>query len=109
MTVAPKKGKRIFVGFAAETGNLRAEALRKLKQKNLDLIIANDICCPGAGFETDTNRVVLFSAGGEQEALPLMSKINVAERIIKWIEAKQPRQHRACRANMRRIPAQCRP
>jgi phosphopantothenoylcysteine decarboxylase/phosphopantothenate--cysteine ligase len=54
----------------------------------LDLIVANDVNRPGAGFETDTNRVILFSADGEQEALPLMSKKNVAERIIKWIEAK---------------------
>ncbi len=89
MTVAPKKGKRIFVGFAAETGRLRPEALRKLREKNLDLIVANDVRRPDAGFETDTNRVVLFSADGEQEALPLMSKKHVAERIIKWIEQKR--------------------
>ena len=89
-TVAPKKGKKIFVGFAAETGNLRSEALRKLREKNLDMIVANDISRPGAGFEADTNRVTLFSAGGTQEALPLMSKKNVAERIIKWIEEIPP-------------------
>jgi len=89
MTVAPKKGKRIFVGFAAETGRLRPEALRKLREKNLDLIVANDISRPDAGFEADTNRVTLFSAGGEHVELPLMTKEKVAERIIKWIERKQ--------------------
>ncbi|MDP2933912.1 MAG: phosphopantothenoylcysteine decarboxylase, partial [bacterium] len=89
MTVAPKKGKRIFVGFAAETGSLRAEALRKLRQKNLDLIVANDISRPDAGFEADTNRVTLFSAGGEHAELPLMTKEKIAEQIIKWIEQKR--------------------
>jgi len=109
MTVARQKGKKIFVGFAAETGRLRPEALRKLREKNLDLIVANDISCPGAGFETDTNRVTLFSAGGEHEKLPLMTKVKIAELIIKWIEAKQHRQHRASCSNMRRILAQRRP
>ncbi|MDO9543020.1 MAG: bifunctional phosphopantothenoylcysteine decarboxylase/phosphopantothenate--cysteine ligase CoaBC [Kiritimatiellia bacterium] len=86
--IAPGKGKRIFVGFAAETGNLRAEALRKLREKNLDLIVANDISRPDAGFETDTNRVTLFSAGGEHRELPLMAKEKIAERIVQWIEQK---------------------
>jgi len=87
--VARKKGKRIFVGFAAETGNMRAEALRKLREKNLDLIVANDVSRPGAGFETDTNRVTLFSVKGTHEALPLMTKIKVAERIVAWIERER--------------------
>ena len=89
MTVAPKKGKRIFVGFAAETGRLRPEALRKLREKNLDLIVANDVSRPGAGFETDTNRVTLFSAGGKHVKLPLMTKEKIAGLIIKWIEQRR--------------------
>ena len=93
--VASAKGKRIFVGFAAETGRLRPEALRKLREKNLDLIVANDVSRPDAGFETDTNRVTLFSAGGECEELPLMTKEKIAGRIIKWIEAKHRRQQGA--------------
>jgi len=93
MALAPQKKKKIFVGFAAETGNMRAEALRKLREKNLDLIVANDIRRPDAGFEADTNRVTFFSATGEQEELPLMTKEKIAERIIKWIE-----QTRRCRA-----------
>lgn len=91
MTVAPKKGKRIFVGFAAETGSLRAEALRKLRQKNLDLIVANDVSKPDAGFEADTNRVTLFSAGGKHETLSLMTKKKVAKHIVQWIEQEQSR------------------
>ena len=87
--VASAKGKRIFVGFAAETGRLRPEALRKLREKNLDLIVANDVSRPDAGFETDTNRVTLFSAGGKHVKLPLMTKEKVAGHIIKWIERKQ--------------------
>lgn len=93
MAIASQKGKRIFVGFAAETGNLRSEALRKLRQKNLDLIVANDVSQPDAGFEADTNRVMLFFTGGEHEELPLMSKENIAERIIKWIEQEQLVRH----------------
>jgi phosphopantothenoylcysteine decarboxylase/phosphopantothenate--cysteine ligase len=94
MAVAPKKEKRIFVGFAAETGRLRPEALRKLREKNLDLIVANDVSRRDAGFETDTNRVILFSAGGDSAALPLMTKEKVAEHIVDWIEAKQRRPNR---------------
>lgn len=89
ITVAPGKGKRIFVGFAAETGRLRPEVLRKLREKNLDLIVANDVSRPDAGFEADINQVALFSAGGEHEELPLMTKEKIAERIIKWIEQKR--------------------
>jgi len=92
-TVASAKGKRIFVGFAAETGRLRPEALRKLRDKNLDLIAANDVSRPDAGFETDTNRVTLFSAGGKSETLPLMTKEKAAERITAWIEQEYARRN----------------
>jgi phosphopantothenoylcysteine decarboxylase/phosphopantothenate--cysteine ligase len=87
-SVAGEKGKRIFVGFAAETGRLPAEARRKLRQKNLDLIVANDVCQPGAGFEADTNRVTFFGQDGSCEKLPLMTKKKIAGRIIKWLERK---------------------
>ncbi|MDD5482031.1 MAG: phosphopantothenoylcysteine decarboxylase [Kiritimatiellae bacterium] len=89
--VAPRKGRRIFVGFAAETGRLRTEALRKLREKKLDMIVANDVGRPDSGFEAETNRVVLFSAGGEETQLPLMAKTKIAARIIKWIERRQSR------------------
>jgi len=89
-TIAPRKGKKIFVGFAAETEKLLAEAQRKLAAKNLDLLVANDVSQPDAGFEVDTNRVVFITPDGAPggRALPLMQKTEVAEHIIAWIEAK---------------------
>ncbi len=86
--VSVKKDKRIFVGFAAETENLEDEARRKLQEKNLDLIVANDVSATDAGFEVDDNRVVLLPKAGGPEPLPLMSKQQVAERIIAWIESR---------------------
>jgi phosphopantothenoylcysteine decarboxylase/phosphopantothenate--cysteine ligase len=82
------KGGRVFVGFAAETGDPVPEARRKLRAKGLDLIVANDVTQPGAGFEVDTNRVTLISADGATEPLPLLPKAAVAERIVAWIEAR---------------------
>lgn len=89
--VAPEKGSRIFIGFAAETGHLRTEALRKLREKNLDMIVANDIRRPDAGFETDTNRATFFFTGGEQKKIPFMTKKKLAERIVKWLEQERSR------------------
>lgn len=73
---------RCVVGFAAETRDLLENAAAKLKAKKLDLIAANDISAPDAGFGVDTNRVTLLYADGQSEALPLMSKTEVAEAII---------------------------
>ncbi len=87
--LAPRKGRRIFVGFAAETGRLLPEARRKRAAKRLDLIVANDVSQPDAGFEVDTNRVVLLDASGGETALPLMSKARVAARILDWLEARR--------------------
>ncbi len=81
-TILPLKGNKTFVGFAAETGEPTAEAARKLKEKGLDLIAANDVTAPGAGFGTETNRVTLLYADGRRESLPLQSKLEVARRII---------------------------
>jgi phosphopantothenoylcysteine decarboxylase / phosphopantothenate---cysteine ligase len=86
LSVLPGKGTRIFVGFAAETDNVIAEARRKLAKKGLDLIAANDITRPDAGFDVDTNRVTLLARDGTQTALPLMTKDGVARRIVRWIE-----------------------
>jgi len=85
-TVRTMKGRKIFVGFAAETGDPVAEARRKLVEKGLDLIVANDVTRSGAGFEVDTNQVVLISASGVMRELPLMPKTEVAEHIMAWIE-----------------------
>ncbi len=73
---------RIIVGFAAETENLLANATLKLRQKNLNFIVANDVTAPDAGFAVDTNRVTLLFADGSVEKLPLMSKLAVAEIIL---------------------------
>ncbi|AKG53213.1 phosphopantothenoylcysteine decarboxylase/synthetase [Dehalogenimonas sp. WBC-2] len=75
------EGDFVRVGFAAETGDLIANAKKKLAAKNLDLIVANDVTAPGAGFGADTNKVTLLHKDGRVEDLPLMSKSEVAERI----------------------------
>lgn len=81
------RGPAIVVGFAAETGDPVPRAREKLLAKNLDLIVANDISAPDSGFEVDTNRVTLISADGTVEALPLLSKEEVAERVLDWVVA----------------------
>lgn len=84
--VRPLKGQRLFVGFAAETGNPLAEAQRKLEAKGLDLIVANDVTQPDAGFAVDTNRVVFLSATEAPATLPLLSKLDVGREIVAWLE-----------------------
>lgn len=76
-----KKLGQIVVGFAAETGNPVAQAQRKLHEKNLDAIVANDVMQPGAGFDVDTNRVTWITAQNVEE-WPLMPKTEVAARIL---------------------------
>ncbi len=73
---------RLIVGFAAETGDLVERAGAKLRRKTLDLIVANDVTEPGAGFGTDTNRATLLDRAGRCESLPLMSKLDLAHRIL---------------------------
>jgi len=73
----------VGVGFALETGDGLARARRKLQEKRLDFIVLNDALEPGAGFEVTTNRVTILAADGrEPVALPLLSKREVAERIL---------------------------
>ena len=76
----------IAVGFALETTDLAANAKKKLESKGFHLLVANEAGAPGSGFEVDTNRVTFFSAGGE-EALPLLSKDEVAEEILDRVAA----------------------
>ncbi len=76
-----KRSGQVFVGFAAETNDVLAHARDKLTRKNLDMIVANDVTRPGAGFDVDTNIVTLITKDG-QEALPMMSKAEVAQRIL---------------------------
>jgi len=75
------KTHQIIVGFSAETEELHENARKKLKQKELDLIVANDTTQPGAGFEADTNIVSLLDAWGGVDDLPKLSKEEVARRI----------------------------
>ena len=73
----------IRIGFAAETGKPVQEAARKCREKGLDLVVANDVTQPGAGFGVETNRVTFVFPDGRVEALPLMSKLAVARRIVR--------------------------
>jgi phosphopantothenoylcysteine decarboxylase / phosphopantothenate---cysteine ligase len=81
------------IGFAAESENLMQNALSKLEAKDLSLIVANDITSPGSGFGTETNQVTLLFGDGRIEALPLMSKAEVAERIVDVVEDLCYEQH----------------
>jgi phosphopantothenoylcysteine decarboxylase/phosphopantothenate--cysteine ligase len=76
------KGNFIKVGFAAESENLIANAKRKLAGKKLDLVVANDITRDDSGFDVDTNRVTIIDKQGKTEELPLLSKREVAEKIL---------------------------
>jgi len=71
----------IRVGFAAETEQLIDHAREKLRKKDLDLLVANDVSRPDSGFGSDTNKVLIFHASGAMEDLPLMPKTDVATAI----------------------------
>ena len=76
------KGEKIVVGFALETHDEQANALRKLQSKNLDMIVLNSLQDQGAGFGVDTNKVTLLYADGTKKDLPLLLKQEVADVII---------------------------
>jgi phosphopantothenoylcysteine decarboxylase/phosphopantothenate--cysteine ligase len=80
--IGKRKGNRVLIGFAAETENLIANARKKLTEKNLDLIVVNDVTKPGAGFGLDTNQVKILYLSGEVKDLPLMSKEEVSQYIL---------------------------
>jgi phosphopantothenoylcysteine decarboxylase/phosphopantothenate--cysteine ligase len=80
--IASVSGNFVKVAFAAETENLLANAAAKLEQKGAQLIVANDVTAPDAGFGTDTNRVTILDRDGGTEELPLLSKYEVAERLL---------------------------
>jgi phosphopantothenoylcysteine decarboxylase/phosphopantothenate--cysteine ligase len=77
-----KRDGQVLVGFAAETENVVANATRKLESKRLDLIVANNVAEPDAGFEVDTNRAMLIDAAGSVDALPLQAKTALADVIL---------------------------
>jgi len=80
--VGMKKGDRVLVGFAMETDDLVTNARKKLVEKNMDLIVANDLGQPGSGFQYDTNIVKIIDGEGGTEELPMMDKVEVAHRIL---------------------------
>ncbi len=83
--IGKMKGKRIVVGFAIETDNEEENAKEKMRSKNLDMIVLNNPREPGAGFVSDTNKVTIFTPRKKALKLPLMTKSEVATRIIEEI------------------------
>ena len=82
LEVAKRNLGKVIVGFAAETQNLVESALEKLKKKNLDLIVANDISSPGIGFQSDSNKVTIIDREQNIENLPLKSKHEIADLLL---------------------------
>ncbi len=85
-----RQRRPFLAGFAAETDNLAGNAEQKLKAKNLDMIIANDVSQEDAGFNVDTNRVLLFFKEGAGEQCELMSKAQLADVILDALGARLP-------------------
>jgi phosphopantothenoylcysteine decarboxylase / phosphopantothenate---cysteine ligase len=89
-----KKEGQVLVGFAAETDNVMEYAVDKIKRKNLDFIVANNVAQEGAGFGTETNIVQLYDKDGLIQSLPIMDKKHVAEHILdiakKKLEENEP-------------------
>jgi phosphopantothenoylcysteine decarboxylase/phosphopantothenate--cysteine ligase len=75
------KDGKVLIGFAAETQDLTANAAKKLREKNLDMIVANNVAEAGSGFDGDTNIATLLDRTGVSQSLPLMSKDELADRI----------------------------
>ena len=82
LELGKQKGKRILVGFAAETQDIIDNAQEKLKNKNLDMIVANDLTLEGSGFDTDTNIVTIISSDGKIEKFNKMGKKELAHIIL---------------------------
>jgi phosphopantothenoylcysteine decarboxylase/phosphopantothenate--cysteine ligase len=76
-----EKGSKILVGFAAETEDLIANAKTKLREKNLDMIVANNVVEPNSGFDSDTNIATILDHAGGVRSLPMMSKVDLADHI----------------------------
>ncbi len=84
------RDRQILVGFSAETDNDIDRARKKLKSKNLDLMVFNNITSPGSGFGADTNQIVLIERNGSHRSWPLLEKDEIARRIIKRIAVINP-------------------
>lgn len=88
-TLGSMKKQQFLVGFAAETQNLLENAANKVRKKNLDMIVANDVSLKGAGFNTDTNIVKFLYPDGTVEALEILSKDEVASILLDRVMAKR--------------------
>jgi phosphopantothenoylcysteine decarboxylase/phosphopantothenate--cysteine ligase len=82
-----RKGKRLLIGFAAETENLVQHAQAKLQAKRLDMIVANDVTVPGSGFDADTNEIRMLFPDGRDVLVPQQDKELVAHRLLDEIVA----------------------
>jgi len=85
------KGDFIKIGFAAESSNLVENAREKLRQKKLDLIVGNDITASDSGFGTDTNRIIIIDRKGKIDRLPLLTKREVADKVMDRVVALFPK------------------
>lgn len=85
-----KPAGQVLVGFAAETDDLVAHARAKLARKRTDLVVANDVSAPGAGFEHDTNAVVIVGADGVDQTVPLSDKRAVARAVLDAVVPRIP-------------------
>jgi phosphopantothenoylcysteine decarboxylase/phosphopantothenate--cysteine ligase len=86
-TLGKRKEKQVLVGFAAETDDALGEGRRKLTEKNLDIIVANEVGRPGTGFGSDTNRAAILAAGGEDVPLREWTKADLAGAICDRLAA----------------------
>ena len=83
--IGKNKKNIVLVGFAMETKDLLANAREKLKKKNMDLIVANSLREEGAGFQADTNKITIIDREGDAQSLPVMTKIEAAEKILERV------------------------
>ncbi len=88
LEVAKNKTRQMVIGFAAESENVVQSAQEKLKKKDLDLIVANDISAPGIGFQSDSNQVTLIDKAGKIDPLPRLSKREIADVLLDRIKGK---------------------
>ncbi|MBN2719972.1 MAG: bifunctional phosphopantothenoylcysteine decarboxylase/phosphopantothenate--cysteine ligase CoaBC [Proteobacteria bacterium] len=82
LEVLPEKGEKLFVGFAAQTGDPVPEGKKKMARKGLDLMVANDVSREGIGFGSDDNEATLLDPSGREEKMPTMPKTLMADRIL---------------------------
>lgn len=88
LTLGENKQHQFLIGFAAETNNIKEHALQKLKKKNLDMVVVNDVTQKGAGFDGDTNIVTIINKNREEKQLPLLSKYDTAKEILTLMMAE---------------------